>query len=109
YLGPGWYVVHAKVTNNSGLVINGLNLRAYFYDKAGNIIGSGLADAQLTATGELKPLQPGEQRPVDIQVQLTTGPAPNINTPTPAPVTAYDHYEVKVIFASPLPTPTPKL
>ena len=97
--GPGWFLVHSKISNNSGFDMHNVDLRAFFYDKNNQLIGSGLANV-----GALKN---GESKAIDIQAQLTNGPVPrNPLTPTPVSPDTFDHYEVKIVSILPAPTPT---
>lgn len=97
--GPGWFVVHAKISNNSGFDMTNVDLRAFFYDKNNQVIGSGIAN--------VGHLQQGATQAIDIQAQLTDGPAPrNTATPTPTMPDGFDHYEVKIVAILPAPTPT---
>jgi hypothetical protein len=97
--GPGWFVVHSKISNNSGFDMENVDLRVFFYDQANRVIGGGVANV-----GALKN---GESKPIDIQAQLINGPVPR-STETPSPVApeTYADYLVKIVAILPAPTPT---
>jgi hypothetical protein len=96
--GPGWYIVHAQLTNNSQHDLANVNVRAFFYDQDGRTIGSGVIDS-----GELKP---GDRVPLAIQAQLINGPIPRPGTPTPPALDKYARAEAKIIAVFPKATPT---
>jgi hypothetical protein len=48
------YTVHCRVRNNTTELINYLDLKATFYDKEGNIVGTGLGNAANLAGGAEK-------------------------------------------------------
>lgn len=97
--GPGWYLVHAKISNNSGFDMQNVDLRAFFYDKDGQVIGGGV--------GNVGALKNGETKALDIQAQLSNGPVPRTaDTPTPTTPDAFDHSDVKLVAILPAPTPT---
>jgi hypothetical protein len=97
--GPGWFIVHSKITNNSGFDMTNVDLRAFFYDQTNQLIGGGV--------GNVGALKNGESKAVDIQAQLSNGPVPRSpETPTPTSPDMFDHYEVKIVSILPAPTPT---
>ncbi len=96
--GPGWYVIHAKLTNGSGFDMENVDLRAFLYDKDGGLVGSGI--------GNIGAIKNGETKALDVQAQLSNGPIPrSLDTPTPAMPAAFDHYKVSVVAILPAPTP----
>ena len=48
------YTIHCRVKNNSGELITYLDLKATFYDKQGNIVGTGMGNAANFAAGAEK-------------------------------------------------------
>jgi hypothetical protein len=97
--GAGWYLIHAKISNNSGFDMENVDLRAFLYDKDGEVIGSGI--------GNVGALKNGESKALDIQAQVSNGPVPrSVDTPTPTTPDAFDHYKVKIVSILPAPTPT---
>ena len=97
-MGPGWYTVPVGITNNSDYDMVNVNVRAFFYDRAGRTIGSGVTDSG--------PLARGQRLPLEIPAQLINGPVPGKGTPTPAHRTEFARVEVKVVAVFPKPTPT---
>lgn len=48
------YTIHCRVRNNSSELINYLDIKATFYDKKGNIVGTGMGNAANLAGGAEK-------------------------------------------------------
>ncbi|OXA91262.1 FxLYD domain-containing protein [Flavobacterium hercynium] len=48
------YKIHCRIKNNSDELINYLDLKATFYDKDGNIVGTGMGNAANFAAGAEK-------------------------------------------------------
>jgi hypothetical protein len=97
--GPGWYIIHSNISNNSGFDLNNIDVRAFFYDSNQQLIGGGVANV-----GALKN---GESKAFDVQAQLTNGPVPrSVETPSPSPPDTFADYALKIVAILPAPTPT---
>jgi hypothetical protein len=48
------HTIHCKVKNNSSELVSYIDLKATFYDKAGNIVGTGMGNAANLAGGATK-------------------------------------------------------